>query len=178
MDSTVINIDPQIENQPSNQPTIQTYDSPPDSIDRNTSDHQVHNEPIPSRNTNWDSVEQYPTTSKNDTYHAILIHLWISLLPTKSSANALQPATANGTSLKQNVSTYYCNITWVVCLPIHLASITDTSNSWYITIIHPILIFFTLSIQNYMQWYIRKCICHIFSMNLQRSPAPKCPHLK
>ena len=96
MDSTVINIDPQVENQPSNQQTIQTYDSPPDSIDQHTSDQQVHNEPILNRNTNWKSVEQYPTTSKNDTYHAILRHLRISSLPTKSSANELQPATANG----------------------------------------------------------------------------------
>ena len=95
MDSTVINIDPQVENQPSNQQTIQTYDSPPDSIDQHTSDQQVHNEPIPNRNINWKSVEHYPTTSKIDTYHTILMHLRISLLLTKSSANELQPATAN-----------------------------------------------------------------------------------
>ena len=49
MDSTVINIDPQVENQPSNQQTIQTYDSPPDSIDQHTNDQQVHNEPFPNQ---------------------------------------------------------------------------------------------------------------------------------
>ena len=95
MDSTVINIDPQVENQPSNQQTIQTNNSPPDSIDQHTGDQQVHNEPIPNRNINWKSVEHYPTTSKNDTYNAIQGHLRISSLLTKSSANALQPATAN-----------------------------------------------------------------------------------
>ena len=42
MDSTVINIDPQVENQPSNQQTIQTYDSLPDSIDQHTNDQQEH----------------------------------------------------------------------------------------------------------------------------------------
>merc|ERR1711942_362037 len=79
MDPTEINIDPQVENQPSNQQTIQTNDSPTDSIDQDTNDQQVYNEPVPIRpellQAREESAEAHSTTSKNDTYHVIQGHL-------------------------------------------------------------------------------------------------------
>merc|ERR1711895_292570 len=47
VDSAEINIDPPVENQHSFEGTIQTNVSPTDSIDQDTSDQQVYNEPVP-----------------------------------------------------------------------------------------------------------------------------------
>ena len=96
MDTTVINIDPQVENQPSNQQTIQTNDSPTDSIGHDTNDQQVYNEPVPNQTPIEESAEAHPTTSKNDTYHTIQGHLRRSSIVAELSAKALQLATANG----------------------------------------------------------------------------------
>merc|ERR1712089_51239 len=46
-DSTEINIDPPVENQHSSERVIQTNDSPTDSIEMDTNDQQVYNEPVP-----------------------------------------------------------------------------------------------------------------------------------
>ena len=100
VDSTEINIDPQVENQPSNQQTIQTNDSPTDSIDQDTNDQQVYNEPVPIQpdllQPREESAEAHPTTSKNDTSHTIQGHLRRSSRVAELSAKALQLATANG----------------------------------------------------------------------------------
>merc|ERR1712115_150189 len=100
VDSTEINIDPPVENQPSNQQTIQTNDSPTDSIDQDTNDEQVYNEPVPIRpellQAREESAKAHSTTSKNDTSHAIQGHLRRSSRVAELSAKALQLATDNG----------------------------------------------------------------------------------
>ena len=99
MDSTVINIDPQVENQPSNQQTIQTNDSPTDSIEMDTNDQQVYNEPVLIQpellQEGEESAEPQSTTSKKDTSQAIEGKLRRSSRVTRLSAKALQLATLN-----------------------------------------------------------------------------------
>ena len=99
MDSTEINIDPQVENQPSNPQTIQTNDSPTDSIDQDTNDQQVYNEPLPSPpqtlQPREESADAHSTTPKYDTSHAIQGHLRRSSRVAELSAKALQLATDN-----------------------------------------------------------------------------------
>ena len=94
MDPTEINIDPQVENQPSNQQTIQTNDSPTDSIDHDIDNQQVYNEPVPIQpellQTIEESAETQPITSKNDTSQAIEGNLRRSSRVAKLSAKALQ----------------------------------------------------------------------------------------
>ena len=98
--SAEINIDPPVENQPSIQEPIQNNDSPTDSIDQDTNDQQVYNEPVPIQpellQAREESAEAQSTTSKNDTSHAIEGHLRRSSRVAKLSAKALQLATENG----------------------------------------------------------------------------------
>merc|ERR1712120_23002 len=92
VDPTEINIDPQVENQPTNQQTVQTNDSPTDSIDQDANDQQVYNEPVPIQpdllQPREESAEAHSTTSKNDTSHAIQGHLRRSSRVAKLSARA------------------------------------------------------------------------------------------
>merc|ERR1712163_50425 len=75
VDSTEITIDPPVENQHSFEGTIQTNDSPTDSIDQDTNDQQVYNEPVPIQpellQTREESAETQSITSKKDTSQAI-----------------------------------------------------------------------------------------------------------
>merc|ERR1712115_500056 len=100
VDSTEINIDPPVENQPSIQQPIQTNDSPTDSIDQDTNDQQVYNEPVPIQpellQAREESAEAQSTTSKKDTSQAIEGHLRRSSRVAKLSAKALQLATESG----------------------------------------------------------------------------------
>ena len=94
MDSAEINIDPPVENQHSFEGTIQTNDSPTDSIDHDIDNQQVYNEPVPIQpellQTREESAETQPITSKNDTSQAIEGNLRRSSRVAKLSAKALQ----------------------------------------------------------------------------------------
>ena len=94
MDSTEITIDPPVENQHSIEGTIQTNDSPTDSIDQDTNNQQVYNEPVPIQpellQTREESAETQSITSKNDTSLAIEGNLRRSSRVAKLSAKALQ----------------------------------------------------------------------------------------
>merc|ERR1712240_801248 len=100
VDSTEINIDPPVKNQPSIQQPIQTNDSPTDSINQDTNDQQVYNEPVPIQpdllQPREESAEAPPTTSTNDTSHTVQGQLRRSSRVAELSAKALQLATANG----------------------------------------------------------------------------------
>ena len=99
MDSTEININPQVENQPSNQQTIQTNDSPTDSIDQDVNDQQVYDEPVPIQpdllQQTEESAEAPPNTSTNDSSHTGQGQLRRSSRVAELSAKALQLATAS-----------------------------------------------------------------------------------
>ena len=94
MDSTEITIDPPVENQHSFEGTIQTNDSPTDSIDQDIDNQQVYNEPVPIQpellQTREESAETQSITSKNDTSQAIEGNLRRSSRVAKLSAKALQ----------------------------------------------------------------------------------------
>ena len=94
VDSTEITIDPPVENQHSFEGTIQTNDSPTDSIDHDIDNQQVYNEPVPIQpellQTIEESAETQPITSKNDTSQAIEGNLRRSSRVSKLSAKALQ----------------------------------------------------------------------------------------
>merc|ERR1712208_11786 len=96
-DSTEINIDPPVENQHSSERIIQTNDSPTDSIELDTNDQQVYNEPLPVHperlQEGVESAEPQSTKSKKDTSQAIEGQLRRSSRITKLSAKALQLAT-------------------------------------------------------------------------------------
>merc|ERR1712089_69365 len=98
-DSTEINIDPPVENQHSFERTIQTNDPPTDSIDMDTNNQQVYNEPVPIQpellQKREESAEPQSITSKKDTSQAIEGKLRRSSRVSRLSAKALQLATKN-----------------------------------------------------------------------------------
>ena len=104
VDSTEITIDPPVENQHSFEGTIQTNDSPTDSIDQDTNDQQVYNEPVPIQpellQAREESAEAQSTTSKKDTSQAIEGNLRRSSRVAKLSDKALQLATEIAISLR------------------------------------------------------------------------------
>ena len=99
MVSAEINIDSPVENQHSFEGTIQTNDSPTDSIDQDTNDQQVYNEPVPIQpellQAREESAEAQSTTS-----HAIEGHLRRSSRVAKLSDKALQLATEIAISIR------------------------------------------------------------------------------
>ena len=94
MDSTSITIDPVVENQQSIGESIQTNDSPTDSIDHNVDNQQVYNEPVPIQpeilQTIGESAGTQAITSKNDTSQTIEGNLRRSSRVSKLSAKALE----------------------------------------------------------------------------------------
>ena len=94
VDSTSITIDPVVENQQSIEESIQTNNSPTDSIDRNVDNQQVYKEPVPIQpdilQTVTESAGTQANTSTNDRSQTIEGNLRRSSRVSKLSAKALE----------------------------------------------------------------------------------------